>query len=255
MTTQYEGLDIWSETFDIPTDDDVRDASSYSISAIGLGDRTRYIKNRGFYSTPAFGGTHTNSGTYRIGGQIIFTNSGGIAITYASAHTFTRVAHLHVYADPTFWSLGFNFVPPKGHYRQLEVTTNPSTRGLVFDFDLPSNCTVTRVAVRVQPEPHVALPDEKPTIEVYLADVVAGTTTLIGTGTDPSLTIAAYNALHVVELTFSQAFDAGKHRLFAKVYGERDTVNLNAVIGLLVFLPVATFTRAQIGEEFGELVP
>jgi hypothetical protein len=257
MTTPYAGQDIWAEYIEHVTDDDVRDGSVYAISAISLADRTIYLKNRGFYSTPSFGGTYTNVGTFRLTGSIILTNTGGIAITYASAHGYARTANLHAYANPMIWDLAFNFAPPKGYYVQINLEAGASNSGLVFDFDLPSNCTITRVAVRVSPTPtHLAVPDLKPTIFAYLVDVVAGTTTLIGTIEDPTVVLTDYNALHVVSLTLNQAFDASRHRLMVKIFGEDDDANPGlAVLGLIVNLPIVEFTRAQIGEEFGELLP
>jgi hypothetical protein len=257
MTTQYEGLDTWSETIDHVTDDDTRDASAYAISAIGLADRTRYLKNRGFYSTPAFGGTHTNAGTYRVNGQIIFTNTSGIGVTYATARRYARTANLFALAKSSYWDAGPNLSTPKGHYVQLVKTEPLSDEYLIFDFDIPSNCILKRFVVRVDPAAHTALPENLPEFDIYYVDTVAGTTTLLvdGTGIDNSATFAAYNALHTisVDLSIVYEFDTSRHRVFMRFKGEWGLTD--AKTGLVVHLPTVEFERAQIGEEFGELVP
>lgn len=255
MTTQYAGLDVWAEEISHTTDDDVRDASAIAISAIGLADRTRYLKNRGFYSTPAFGvDPYTNAGTYRVNGQIIFTSTSTIAVTYAAARTYKRTAHPATYAKSTYWDDWVLDSGPEGYYKQLSLAVPGGDELLVFDFDLPSNCTITGISVYVVPaNSHVALPT-KPHFIAYMTDNTTGvTTTLVdGGGTDPSADVTAYNLPHTVTTAaMSDVFDAGKHRLFIKMFGE---VNPNGVLGLKVFLPVVTFTREQIGEEFGEAV-
>jgi hypothetical protein len=256
MTTQYAGLDLWSETIDHVTDDDTRDASSYAISAIGLADRTQYLKNRGFYSTPAFGtDPYTNAGTYRVNGQIIFTNTSGIGVRYATARIYKRTATPATNAKSTYWDDGTLESGPQGWYKQKTIAVAAADELLVFDFNLPSNCTITGISVYVEPvNTHLALPT-KPKFESYLADNQTGVTSILvtGGGVDPSVNFTQYNLPHSVSTaTMSTAFNAGKHRLFIKFFGETGG---DAVIGLKVFLPVITFTREQIGEEFGELVP
>lgn len=256
MTTQYAGLDLWAEEISHVSDDDTRDASAYAISAIGLADRTRYLKNRGFYSTPAFGvDPFTNTGTYRIAGQIIFTSSAGIAITYASAHRYARTANLLAYADIGDWVPGISLSVPAGDYTQDQVV---SAAKIVFDFDIPSNCVLKRFVIRVQGDAaHVNLPENMPQFLTYLVDTVAGTTTVLvdGSAIDTSATNAAYKLLHTlsVELSNVYNFDASRHRIFMVFLGEWGAVQ--AIPGLTIQLPTVEFERAQVGEEFGELVP
>jgi len=254
MTTQYAGLDLWVEEIEITTDDDVRDASSITVSAIGLADRSRYLKNRGFYSTPAFGGTYTNAGTYRVTGQIIFTNTDGIAVTYATAHRYARTANLlAAYYDPAEYTSGVSLPVFAGHYFQI-VDSQPT---IVFEFDIPSNCVLKGFSMRIKPaNTHVAIPVNKPKFDTYLVDTVAGTTTVLvdGSANDPTVVLADYNAIHTltVNLTIEHVFDASRHRVFMVFFGEGGAgyqANLEA------YLPTVEYTRLQIGEEFGELLP
>lgn len=225
-------------------------------------DSIKALEYYGFFPTtfdatkppyPA-GGSFFNSGTYQLNGKIRF-NTSGTPLEHTSARTYARVAHLHAYANPTYWELAYNDAPPKGYYRNHNFEANASNSGLVFDFDLPSNCTITRVVIRIHPAVHTNLPDIMPTIFVYLVDVIDETTTLIGSETDSSANITQYNALHTISFDCSQVFDAGRNRLMVKFFSEDDDGNSHSVNNLIAHLPIVEFTRAQIGEEFGELPP
>jgi hypothetical protein len=71
---------------------------------------------------------------------------------------------------------------------------------------------------------------------------------------DPTVVLVDYNALHTisVDLTITYNFDASRHRLFMVFLGE---TGAGALANLVVHLPTVEYERAQIGEEFGELLP
>jgi hypothetical protein len=237
-------------------------ATPFNPSAVNPGteacwDGVKALEEYGFFKTtfdaaqppyPA-GGSFVNSGTYELAGTIQFDTS-GIPLTHTAVRTYERVANLLAYSDPTYWTPGHTETPAKGYHKSL-VAAATAVSGIVFDFDIPSNCTVTQVRVRITPVVHGALPATMPKFDVFLLDVAAGTSTLITTATDASL-LATYNVLHVFGVTFSQAFDASKNRIMVKFYGEADA---NSAIGLLVHLPTVEWERTQIGEELGELIP
>lgn len=220
----------------------------------------------GFYKTtfdaaqppyPA-GGSFQNSGTYKIAGQIQF-NTSGTPVAHAAVRTYTRVAHLNAYAKTdgvgNYWELGITFAPPKGYYVQRGPNGGPSSdSGLVFDVDLPSGCTVTEAAVRFKPATgHAALPSVQPFLYVYIVDSVNGTTTLVDSVQSAETLPGTYEgSVRTISCSFSQAFDAGRYRIFLVVFGEHGT---DTVAGLQMYLPTIKFQRAQIGEELGELVP
>jgi hypothetical protein len=216
------------------------------------------LEDRGFYKVtfdacrppyPA-GGSFVNAGTYKLGGTIQFTNPGSDALKFTTAHGYSRTASSLAKSDPTVWNAGHTITPVKGYHSQL--TNNVSATGrLVFDFELPSNCTVTRVAFRITPVVHGALPATMPKFEVYRIDAVAGTCVLIATETDSSI-LSVYNAIHVLDTTMAHAFDASNGRILIVFYGES---GVGFAAGLLVHPPTIEFTRTQIGEEFGELLP
>ena len=186
------------------------------------------------------GGSFVNAGAYKFSG----------ALSFSAAKGYSRVASSLAKSDPTVWNAGHTITPVKGYHSQ--ITNDVSATGrLVFDFELPSNCTITRVAFRITPVVHGTLPGTMPKFEVYRINAIAGTCVLIATETDAS-TLPDYNAIHVLDTTVAHAFDASSGRIMIVFYGESGA---NFAAGLLVHPPTIEFTRTQLGEEFGEILP
>lgn len=254
MPEQYAGLDTWSPLIALTSDDDVRDASSYAAAGVGLADRTVYLKNRGFYSTPAFGtDPYTNSGTYRIAGQIVFINTDGNLIEIATPRTYARSAIPMVrYFDPLVWEpYAFGVSSNMSGYRQIDSTSQSE---LVFVFDLPSACILKRAAVTLYPATsHVGVPSVRPRLELWAHSIRTGVGALIASEEDPSAVYSEYNAPHEISMTFSDViYSPNLYVISARVRGESVTdalPNLNALI------PRIEYTRATAGEEFGEFLP
>lgn len=253
MTTQYEGLDVWSETIDHVTDDDSRDASAYVISAIGLADRTRYLKNRGFYSTPAFGGTHTNAGVYRIGGQIVFTNTAGNTIELSTPRLYARSAiPMARYVDLTDWEdHAFGVSTNMSGYRQIDAVAPTE---IVFVYDLPSACILKRGVVTVYPNnAHVGLNLTRPRLQIWAHSIRTGVGSMIAEALDPSAVYGDYNTPHQIIATISDvAYSPNEYVISARFRGESGN---DALVDLNVLIPRIEYTRATVGEEFGEFLP
>lgn len=253
MPEQYAGLDIWSPLIALTSDDDVRDASSYAAAGVGLADRTVYLKNRGFYSTPAFGGTYTNSGTYRIAGQIVFTPLSGVAIQFETARIYGRSASIFAYYDSAAWSTAMDLADPEPYYQS---TDKNSLSSLKFEAHLPT-CRITTVRVRVEPDNgHLGFDLTKPKVRVWKTNNVTGATVLLAEADDPSLTFGAYNLPHTIDVTVpgvpDALFSAWTDSLHIQVYNE---IGTDAQLGLIVKIPRVEFARQEFGQEFGEQLP
>lgn len=253
MPEQYAGLDIWSPLIALTSDDDVRDASSYAAAGVGLADRTVYLKNRGFYSTPAFGGTYTNSGTYRIGGQIVFTNTDGNLIEIATPRLYARSAiPMARYVDLTDWEdHAFGVSTNMSGYRQIDAVAPTE---IVFVYDLPNACILKRGVVTVYPNnAHVGLDLTKPRLQIWAHSIRTGVGSMIAEALDPSAVYGDYNTPHQIIATISDvAYSPNEYVISARFRGESGN---DALPNLNVLIPRIEYTRATVGEEFGEFLP
>lgn len=255
MADNYPGISQWGLSVPIVTDDSLRDASEYSAGQVALTDRTEYLKGQGFYSTPSFGGTYTNVGTYRIQGDIILTLESS-EVRFGAYHSYTRVVEPIPWFKSARWAPGFNSIPIAVGYLQLthDIVLN-SDDGLIFSFLVPDSAYVTNLTVKLAPNVlhGPTLPSGMPTVTVYRGDVSTNTFLLLGSETDLSPDVATYINPHDIEIALPTTFvETGKHFLLVKITGE---YGATADDGMIVYPPIITFTRSKLGDEMGDLVP
>lgn len=265
--TQYAGQSKLATTIPLPDANTPFNSSAIGAPIAANRDSIVALTDNGFYKTtlnaakPPYplAGNHENTGTYRLTGNIDITNSGGSALTYTSAKTYYRVAHVNARVKTTasgnYWENGLTYAPPKGYYVQKGSTGGPSSdAGITFDVDLPSNCTVTRAYIRFKPATgHASVPSAQPFLYVYLVDAATGATTLVSSVQSAVGAPGTYEgSVQTISCTFSQAFNAGTQRIVLIFFGEHGS---DTIDDLQVYPPVVEFTRATIGEELGQLVP
>lgn len=264
--TQYAGTPKLATTLPVPDANTPFNSSAVNAPIKAEWDSILGLKQYGFYAEtlntikPPYplAGNHVNSGVYRLTGQIKFTSTGN-PLELTSARTYARVAHVNATvktdAVGNYWQNGLTFAPPEGYYVQKGSSGGPSSdAGIIFDVDLPSNCTVTRAYVKFKPMTgHGALPSKQPFLYVYLVDSTNGTTTLVDSVQNADAAVGTYEgSIRTISCSFSQPFDAGRCRIFLQVFGEHGTDTIDE---LQMYLPVVEFTRSQIGEELGEPIP
>jgi hypothetical protein len=121
-----------------------------------------------------------------------FTLTGTNKVKLVS-RTYTRkIGAIMERAIPTDWD---SVVGAGGIFETSSVV---GAQGF-FPIRLPSGAIISSIRLYIAPAMHVNLPASMPIIQ--LVSVSNGASTLIATQTDPSTTVAAYNAYHAIQLS------------------------------------------------------
>lgn len=254
--TQYTG------TPKLPASIYLADASTpFNPAAITPADAANWdavqaLQGQGFYKTtlngfksPVVVGDYTNTGTYRLGGGLVLTST-STNVTYSTARLYYRAASLIARFDTGQWSTALDLSNPEAYYTALVLAPT----ALKFGIELPDDCVLKKAAIKLAPDNgHVALPATMPKIRVFMTDNVAGTTSLLAEADDTSASAAAYNLLHTMSVTLPDTpFKSRQHTLIIQIRGE---AGANAIANMIAYIPWVEFTRAELGQEFGETVP
>jgi hypothetical protein len=87
---------------------------------------------------------------------------------------------------------------------------------LYHELDLPDGANLTMVQCWVKGAPlDAGLPATMPTINIFKIDITANSTTNVGSGTDASPSLAAYQGFHAVLATVGTIIDKTKYRYIA----------------------------------------
>lgn len=184
-------------------------------------------------------------------GQALKCLAGGIrlddntkSIAFTTAKSFTRSVSGLLIVDLSEWTQQSG-----GHY--FTQSNAPSGAGirtpLPWIMQVPAGSTITGISFYVDPSGgHAMLPGVLPQFTAVDIDPATGGLTNITNQTDTSASVMVYEAAHTVAKTgLSYAVGAG-HVIAVNVYGEQGP---DQVDGGQYWMPVITFTRAQIGEE------
>ena len=104
----------------------------------------------------------------------------------------------------------------------------------VYQLELPAESAVTVTQVRARLAPagaHGGLPANMPTLSLNYWDVATNSQFTVGTQTDTSGSVGAYEAVHLVTLTVSHALSISGRRYVIQINGESST---NALAGLRI---------------------
>lgn len=142
------------------------------------------------------------------------------------------------YDDPG-WAVG-----PDGG---LQTGVNTAV-GATIEIDVPNNAVLTSIAISYTGAGgHAGLPANMPSIEVFKQSVASGEQSM-GTGTDTSVDVAAYQATHLITATVGAfaTVDRTNARYYVKVESESGANALSGA-GTSVLFWTATITELAIG--------
>jgi len=257
MATVYVETSQFIESTELPDDGDQRDAAGQNVPHEVVLDRTRYLRDQGFFEEGSFGGSHVNTGTYRISGALTMDPLAAIrmgaetAINCIPARTYVRVGNAVSGStnDPAEWQL-------QQGQKWVQISRPVSNGEVYFALKLPQDSIITAATIKLKGAvsgTHAAdlLGMQLPIVQIYRTHVDTGVATQIATGTDPSTTKAGYEAIHAVPLTLGATslvtIDNQTYQYSVHVRGEGDGAG-NAD-GLNAWAPKIIFSRAYLGEE------
>lgn len=165
------------------------------------------------------------------------------SVAFTTTKTYTRGPTGIQSVDRNEWALSNGT-----HYQQNNAPSGAGSRTvLAYYFKIPAGAIITEITQRIDPAGgHVALPGVMPVWQAIDVDPATGSSTNIVSKTDASATVMAYEAAHDLTQTgLSYAVAAG-HVIIVWTTGEQGP---DEVDGLQSFMPLITYTRAQIGEE------
>lgn len=130
--------------------------------------------------------------------------------------------------------------------KMLQIDTSQLPR-VVSPLRVPHGATLTAVGISINPaDGHANLPANMPIVDVYALDY-DGTVTPIGSATDGSANVAAYEAHHEIPVSgLSVTIDRTTKRYFATLRGESGA---NSAINLLYVATKATYTITRYDED------
>lgn len=143
-----------------------------------------------------------------------FTLASGSKVKLGGTQTFTRTqpAGNAIPDSGTNWA----YVANPGCWEAQVNSAHP----LSWQINPPDGCILGDVDIWLRGSASdVGLPATMPTFSGYIIDTT-GTTTLLGTGTDTSVDVTAYKALHKMTVTFNQVVDRTKLRYQLTVMSE-----------------------------------
>lgn len=190
--------------------------------------------------TNTLNGTNTVSGTTTISGATTadnFTMSGTNKVKLAS-RSITRVQPFHFRtSDTTVWNIN-----DAGNGIQLL----DSAVTLLTPVRPPHGVVLTGATLYIQPAAHGALPATMPQFSVRSVSATGGQS-ILGTATDSSANVAAYNAAHTISISgLSHTVDRTTLRYFVRVVGEGGA---NFAANLIVAQVALTYTITEYDED------
>ena len=277
MATPYTDQNLFPSQVTIPDDGDPITAASVNVPLEGLANRTRYLYNLSggvdipyFYNHAALdtiarpGGNDNNfgfNGTVTANAVVVastFTVGTLTPVRRALAIAHSRALLGPPERDPLAWWNALENEPsnPNIFVKQRyspNLIGSEATRLCTWRWKPPTGATITSITVFVAPATHGTLPATKPVLSARLVNALNGAITSLGSVTDPSATVGAYNLPHTITLTASAAVLA-THILLVSIRGEEGvngngSANYTDVGGILVYAPVVNYTRQNIGED------
>jgi len=163
--------------------------------------------------------------------------SGAIAVNAPSGIAEDTVSHSIRFMNPSAWNAFAD-----GKYSTASVTGEVAY--LEFS-DIPDGVTLKTVQVWIDPaNGHSSVPGSKPSIGVYLLVVLTGTHVFLGSRTDISITVPAYETPHAITAgTFSNTYLRSRHRLVVELTTES---GLHAVGGGVVIGAICSYQKFKL---------
>ncbi len=242
---------------------------------IGLSDDANYATGTGaltievpttFTAGMTFSGpiTFNNPVTFTSGGDItlqsgcvltaqsgssIVVNSGGSialngtttlggAITFSTTHTYT------VGPSGIAGVVDADWTPELGGTRYKQIAGSTSAVGWIFS--IPAGSVITGVSVHIDPaNTHSVLPTDMPVLQLHEIDPSNGSSAQISTTTDPSASVAIFEAGHTITSAVLSYTVTTAKVIQARVYGES---NANSTGDGVYWPPLVTYTRTTFSE-------
>lgn len=158
-------------------------------------------------------------------------NSGSFALT--SLVTDVRVMNTTPSANPAWWE-----ATTAGQWTNLSLGTS-----LVIPLQVPNGATLTEVEVRITgAAAHAGLPGTMPSIIVRRFDTSSGLGFTLGSATDSSGTVGAFQSSHSITVSgLSHTIDRTINRYYVQLIAENGA---NALVGATFEWVKVTWTRA-----------
>lgn len=254
MSTLHTDISQFINQIQKPSDGDERDAQSFNVGFEGLADRTRYLKDQGFYSALSFGGTgltpYANVGFYHISSGILLrpgVNIGFWNSAFNSVRTYTRTCNAgasHI-SDSTEYrvELGYQFV---------QDAINVTRTFITWEVDVPDAATLTGIAITIDPATSASHAADltgliRPQAELVQINNINGTPTTLTTAIDIQTTKSGYEAQHVLLNTCGVVVDKSLYSYIIRFVGEG--AGAGNATGMRIQSPNFGFSRAKLGEE------
>ncbi|MGK3961314.1 hypothetical protein WMF01_12105 [Sorangium sp. So ce1667] len=236
---------VYPDTFEGPDDGDGRDAASHLIAFEALADRTAHLKSRleGNVEFPAdvtLDGTLTAS-TVTTGSVEAEDMSAG---AYLVPERTIERCYEGVGGTDDSWSFQEDGSTANNFHW---IATATGTHKLRISFPAESGWTITKVEASVQAQTgHTGLPGTMPTLRLVRRNITgSGAASTSWTGTDPSASTAAYQAVHWIPVTVSggHVVDATTGIYYCVLTTESGTSEL---AGLKYFSLRVTYTYTRV---------
>jgi hypothetical protein len=182
-------------------------------------DQTMAINNATISGTPTFSGNVTLDGGATVPSGDTLTVAGAVSVTN-TANTVT-LASRDVdrsesgvgYADPTHWLIGSD-----GLWRSQATTLCEYHESL----GAPHGAVLKTYSVTYKGSAgHGALPANPPSVQIIKTNLATGSQTTVGSQTDPSASVGAFEAIHLITISgMSETVNRTTHRYAVVIKSE-----------------------------------
>jgi hypothetical protein len=197
------------------------------------------------------GSTAAINGSLTVGGAAQFTSTFALvssnSISISPGRSYTRTCGPAIRYDSSIWTAPTSLASaPVTMVQGAAASPAVYAEMLEFRADVPHSSTLFSVVVRVKGQAALGgLPATLPTVYVIRADTTTGLSSILGSTTDPTTTLADYKLDHDITVSIALPVDRTKYEYLVYVTGDSGSAG---VYGTEVSSPRMTFIRGIIGE-------